>query len=125
VAGFGQGADRFLREGAQGRFGSVAVEATATLCGVRILNEAVEEHVRVPLGDDRLGLYLHVDDTLVLGVGECAKVVAPLMEEIADNMEAEGFRVPDRRSGVFSAKEEGSAAEGSVHRTGQCTMHLR
>ncbi|CAE7904063.1 unnamed protein product, partial [Symbiodinium sp. KB8] len=64
-----------------------------------LMEKAVEEHVRVPLGDDRLGLYLHVDDTLVLGVGDCAKVVAPLMEEIANNMEAEGFRVPDRRSG--------------------------
>ena len=95
----GEGPTGFFAKGPKAALAPWSVEATATSCGVRILNEAVEEHVRVPLGDDRLGLYLHVDDTLVLGVGDCAKVVAPLMEEIADNMEAEGFRVPDRRSG--------------------------
>ena len=30
-----------------------------------------------------------------------------------------------RSMGVFSTKEEGSAAAGSVHRTGWCTVHLR
>ncbi|OLP75372.1 hypothetical protein AK812_SmicGene44843 [Symbiodinium microadriaticum] len=95
----GEGPTGFFARGPKAVLAPWSVEASATSCGVSILNEAVEEHVRVPLGDDRLGLYLHVDDTLVLGVGDGAKVVAPLMEEIANNMEAEGFRVPDRRSG--------------------------
>ncbi|CAE7839677.1 unnamed protein product [Symbiodinium sp. CCMP2592] len=75
-----------------------SLEASSTSRGVQILNEAVEDHKRVPLGDDHVGLYLHVDDTLLLGVGDCAGLAAPLMEEIADNMEAAGFKAPDRRS---------------------------
>ncbi|CAE7791178.1 unnamed protein product [Symbiodinium sp. CCMP2592] len=105
--GSGEGPTGFCARGPRAPLAPWSVSASADRIGVRILNEAVEDHVRVLLGDDQLGLYLHVDDTLVLGVGDCARLTAPLMEEIADNMEAAGFRVPDRRSGDEIAKVVG------------------
>ena len=103
----GDGPTGFFARGPRAPLAPWSVSASADRRGVKILNEAVEDHVRVLLGDDQIGLYLHVDDTLLLGVGECARLTGPLMEEIADNMEAAGFRVPDRRSGDEIAKVVG------------------
>ena len=64
---------------------------------VKILNEAAEEQSRVELSSFQMAVYLHVDDTLVLGNGVGADLARPLIEEISQNMEAAGFRVPDRR----------------------------
>ena len=66
---------------------------------VKILNEAAEEQSRVELSSFQMAVYLHVDDTLVLGNGVGADLARPLIEEISQNMEAAGFRVPDRRHG--------------------------
>ncbi|CAE7504813.1 unnamed protein product [Symbiodinium sp. CCMP2592] len=107
VKASGEGPTGFFAKGPRAPLAPWSVSASADRIGVRILNEAVEDHVRVLLGDDHLGLYLHVDDTLLLGVGACARLTGPLMEEIADNMEAAGFRVPDRRSGDKIAKVVG------------------
>ena len=103
----GDGPTGFFARGPRAPLAPWSVSASADRRGVKILNEAVEDHVRVLLGDDQLGLYLHVDDTLLLGVGESARLTGPLMEEIADNMEAAGFRVPDRRTGDEIAKVVG------------------
>ena len=103
----GEGPTGFFARGPKAPLAPWSVEPSDATRGVKILNEAVEDHVRVVLGDEQLGLYLHVDDTLLLGVGECAEIVSPLMEEIADNMEAEGFKVPDRRAGNEISKVVG------------------
>ena len=76
-----------------------SLEATAGGPGVKLLNESVEEHGRVVLGDNQMGVYLHVDDTLVIGSGRTAGLAASLMHEIANRMEEVGFAVPDRRTG--------------------------
>ncbi|CAE7309115.1 unnamed protein product [Symbiodinium sp. CCMP2592] len=94
----GEGPTGFFAKGPRAPLAPWSVSASADRIGVRILNEAVEDHVRVLLGDDHLGLYLHVDDTLYF---------SEWAHEIADNMEAAGFRVPDRRSGDEIAKVVG------------------
>ena len=85
--------------------GHGANSASLSECtGLKKLNEA--EQSRMKLHNFRMAIYLHVDDSLVLGCGAGA-TLGLLTMDISENMEAAGFRVPERRRGADVQKVVG------------------
>ncbi len=76
-----------------------------------VLNESCPQGRRIMLDETQGATYLHVDDGLFLTpprAGVCAK---DLMESAATDLEALGFKVPDRRSGDTLDKIVGYAIQ--------------
>jgi hypothetical protein len=66
---------------------------------VAVLNESCPQGRRVMLDESQGATYLHVDDGLFITPPRAGVRAKDLMESAATDLEALGFRVPDRRSG--------------------------
>ena len=99
----GTGPTGFMRPSAAREVASLPCYSTspspACPFAVRILNEEVVAGKHVLLTKNTGALYLHVDDTVVFTSADALVPAARLMQMIADQMEVEGFLVPDRKSG--------------------------
>ncbi len=76
-----------------------------------VLNESCPQGRRVMLDDLQGAAYLHVDDGLFMTPPRAGANAKELMESAVTDLEALGFKVPDRRSGETLDKTVGYAIQ--------------
>lgn len=75
--------------------------------GVSILNEVGELRSTCVVSENQAGVYLHVDDTVVVTAGQSKLHADDLMVAFAESMEEVGFIVPERMKSEHIVKVVG------------------